>query len=126
MRQPLPIAGDALRYLVAGGINTLVTLALYEVLVGVIGSTLAYTCVWVLGIAFVSYVYPKFVFKTVIGPLTRGTVAINAVMTFLIGLAANYTVAEVLQYPRLSIFVSLGVTTVYGFISNRALVRRRR
>lgn len=58
------IKGEALRFLIAGGVNTVLTYLLYLALLNVVTYPLAFTLSFLMGIAFAFVIYSLFVFKT--------------------------------------------------------------
>lgn len=58
------INGEALRFLIAGGANTVLTYLLYLALLNVVGYLIAFTLSFLAGIVFAFVIYSAFVFKT--------------------------------------------------------------
>ena len=56
------LRADAFRFLVAGGINALLTLLVYQALLFALPHQLAYLLAWVAGLLFVMLAYPSRVF----------------------------------------------------------------
>ncbi|MDR2612841.1 MAG: GtrA family protein [Deltaproteobacteria bacterium] len=70
------LSGDALRFLLAGGLNTALTLAVYQLLLLRLSEPLSWSLAWAAGLAFVSVAYPRAVFRG--GRLTWRRVLLNA------------------------------------------------
>jgi putative flippase GtrA len=58
------LAGQSWRFVVVGGANTAVTVALLAVLAGLIDPAVAYSVVYVLGLAFTTVMTNRYVFST--------------------------------------------------------------
>ena len=117
--------GQALRFIAFGGLNTLVTYALYCVIVTFISPQVAYAIVFLLGIGLAFILNSRFVF----GARLR------------ISSAALYPLVYVVQYgatallihafiatglgPRTALAVALVIVTPLSFALNRAVLTRR-
>jgi len=119
------LAADGMRFLVAGGLNTLLTLVVYQALLLVMPYPAAYAAAWIAGLLFVMIVYPSRVFpegrKRLADRLALGA---SYVAVFLLGLLLLHLLALIGIDPRLSIFLVMGFTTAAGFIASRVLLRR--
>jgi|GEM_PF-2165385 len=118
------VTADAGRFLGAGILNTLLTLAVYQLLLFIAPSVIAYTATWMIGIATVALVYPSHVFRG--GSTTKTARALTGgiyAISFLIGMAAIQVLSVALGSERLAIFGALGVTTVFNFISMTVVLR---
>lgn len=58
------IKGEALRFLIAGGMNTVLTYLIYLSLLNVVNYLLAFTLSFIVGIVIAFVIYSFFVFKT--------------------------------------------------------------
>ncbi len=58
------IEGEAARFLVAGGINTLITYLIYLAFLNVAGYLIAFTISFIMGIGIAFVIYSSFVFRT--------------------------------------------------------------
>lgn len=118
------VVGDVLRFAVAGIINTSLTIVVYQILLFYFDSRLSYSISWMIGLLFVAVFYPSRVF-----------VGGRADTRIRLGLAASYGsifllglgLMEILNLfgvpPRISIFVTLGFTTVVNFVAGHFLIR---
>ncbi len=118
------ILSDALRFIGAGGINTLLTVSLYQFLLIFLSHNTAYIVSWLTGLIFLITVYPSKVF---VGGLKskKRIVAITFVylLVFCAGLwCLNYLVLSGI-HERLAIFIVLIFSTVLNFILMRLLLR---
>lgn len=118
------LAGDGLRFLAAGGFNTLLTLAIYQLLLFAMPDWAAYALSWAAGLAFVVVIYPDRVFaggRRDAGARVRLGVTYAAL--FLLGLAALRGLGAAGVAPRLSILAVLVLTTVANFALGRLILR---
>lgn len=119
------LAADGMRFLVAGGLNTLLTLIVYQVLLLVMPYPAAYAVAWIAGLLFVMVVYPSRVFpEGRKGLADRLALGASYVAVFLLGLLLLHLLTLIGIDPRLSIFLVMGFTTAAGFIVSRVLLRR--
>jgi len=120
------LAGDGLRFLAAGGLNTLLTLAIYQLLLFAAPDWAAYALSWVAGLAFVVIVYPDRVFaggRRDAG--ARARLGATYAALFLLGLAALRGLGAAGVPPRLSILAVLVLTTGANFVMGRLILRAR-
>ena len=120
------LAGDGFRFLGAGALNTLLTLALYQLLVFWLSPSVAYVVCWMTGFVCVTYAYPRLVFRldgtrrTAQRTKVAGVYAASFVLGWLIVAGLDWAWG----WQRLSIFVSVAVTTVFNFgVMRWALLR---
>lgn len=93
-----PLRLEALRFALVGGINTLLTLALYQMALCWTGEKVAWTVAWAAGIGFVAVAYPKFVF-------TRGRMTWRRCLAN----SAYYVLSYGISLALLAGLVALGV-----------------
>jgi putative flippase GtrA len=74
--RPGRLPADAARFVAAGGLNTALTLGIYQLLVSGLSESLSWSLAWLAGLVFVSVAYPKSVFRG--GRLTWRRVLLNA------------------------------------------------
>lgn len=119
------ILGELSRFAGAGMLNTLLTLAAYQLLLFVMSPGLAYAASWLIGIAFVGMFYPSFVFGLRGGgPRARlGIIAIYA-FSFSLGLVIVHLSDRHLGLERLSVFLALAVTLSFNFCSMKTYLSR--
>lgn len=123
--QRTDMAGDSLRFVVAGVANTGLTVFAYQVLLYFTSSQLAYGFSWLLGLVFVAVVYPERVF-------VGGRTDFTARMVLLLLYAGLFVLGIILMGfleglgvpSRLSIFIVVGCTTLINFLAGRFWLRR--
>lgn len=119
------LAADGMRFLVAGGLNTLLTLVVYQALLLVMPYPAAYAAAWIAGLLFVMIVYPSRVFpQGRKGLADRLALGASYVAVFLCGLAVLEALTRAGISPRLGIFLVMIATTAASFAAGRLLLRR--
>jgi putative flippase GtrA len=128
MRLPLgreSLPADAIRFLVAGAINTALTIAIYQLALSFLPFALAYVVAWLAGIAFLVIVYPDWVFPSGRrAPRDRLLLAASYVLVFFMGLGVLEIATRLIGGPRLAIVVAMAATTVANFVLSRTILRR--
>ncbi|PBB82378.1 hypothetical protein CK218_05890 [Mesorhizobium sp. WSM3879] len=120
------VGSDAIRFLVAGGLNTALTSLIYFVGLTVLPSAISYMIAWLLGLAFVMVFYPDRVFPGGrAGFADRLAVGSSAVAVFVAGLATLHFLERVLQSRTAAFFATLAVTTMLNFLVSRWILRRQ-
>jgi len=120
---------EMVRFIIAGGTNTLLTLAIYQGLLFVVSYGMAYAISWIIGVLFSAVVYPNRVFRA---PNASSFIRVAAVVIFIAVYFAGVTMLHLLQSagvnPRVGIFVVLPITASLGYGSLRVLfhLQRRR
>jgi len=124
---PKTIIGEGLRFLLLGGLNTVLTLALYELLLFWLEYRLAYSIAWACGVVFISIAYPKLVYRQ--GRLTFLRAMLNAFyygVSYLMGLALLWLFSAKWGIPdRASIFLVIGVITPINFLMSKLIFEGR-
>lgn len=120
------LSRDAVRFIIAGVLNTALTLLVYQALLFFMRPSLAYAGAWLAGLVYVAIVYPDKVFEGGRRSLTdRLTVAISYIGVFLLGLLL-LSLAQSAGVPAsLAIFLVIAATTVINFVASRFILRRR-
>jgi len=121
----LDIPADAARFIVAGAINTALTILVYEVAMSFLPASLSYGIAWLVGIGFLMIVYPEKVFP---GGRTRVTdrlfLAASYALIFVLGLGVLRIATMASVSPRIAIVIAVIVTTAANFFSSRTILRR--
>lgn len=117
-------AADGLRFVLAGALNTLITLGAYQFLLFVAPAWLAYTLSWLCGLLIVVVFYPSRVFAGARRDLAaRASLAASYAAIFFLGLGTLRVLATVGIPPRISIFAVLAVTTASNFLLGRLILK---
>lgn len=118
------MADDALRFLSAGAINTILSLLIYQMALFILSPTFSYVIAWISGLAFVFAVYPDHVFPgSRRGIKGRLLLAASYASVFVAGLLFLRIIVTVTAAPRLAIFATLAVTTLSNFLLSRHVLR---
>jgi hypothetical protein len=112
-----------LRFVVVGGANTIVTAAAFYGLATVLAARIAFTIVYVAGLAFVVTVTPGYVFGSRTSWARRLLLAVWYVATYGVGLGVIALLTSVLSAPRIVVVVgTVFVTAPLSFVGARLLV----
>lgn len=124
---PKGLLGQGLRFLLTGTVNTLGTLLLYQLLLFVLPYTPAYVLAWCVGLVFVNFAYPYFVYGRPV--VTRREALLNSgyyLLSFLASWALLYLFTGIAGVPpRLSIFCVLALIVPLNFLVTRYIYRPR-
>jgi len=105
------------RFLVAGGLNAGITLAIYQLLLFMLNPQLAYCVTWIAGLAIVVIIYPSKVFgSSSVTNIQKLMIVCLYGFSFLLGLICIWGLSHALGGPRLAIFFVLILTTVINFV----------
>jgi hypothetical protein len=116
-------AADGVRFLLAGAANTLITLAVYELLLFATPPWLAYSLSWLCGLLFVVLFYPSRVFAGGRRDFAaRAALGASYVGIFLLGLGTLKALVTAGVPARISIFAVVAVTTGSNFILGRLIL----
>jgi len=121
------LRGEAIRFLVAGSVNTIVTYAIYFVLLLWWPYALAYTLSFVAGIVLSYWLSTRFVFR-VPGSMKRfAAYPLVYAAQYGAGLATLHAAIEVFCIPqRLAMLVSIAVTVPLTFLLSRLVLKYER
>jgi putative flippase GtrA len=117
---------EALRFLVAGAINTAVTYLLYLALLLLLNYTLAYTITYIAGIALAYLISTKYVFQ--VGRSARGLALFPLIYIaqYLVGVFVLHVAVETFAVPQqFALLFSIAVTLPMTFLLSRWLLKRR-
>ena len=117
------LAGPALRFVIAGGANTLLTGALLAVLAQFIHPMLAYTLVFAAGLVLSTYLAGSFVFRVRMRRQHVVAYVLMYIAVYLIGLAAVALAVRAGLDERYTGLVVL-VTAPLTFLGGRLLLTR--
>ena len=114
-----------LRFLVVGGVNTAVTTILFYGLALVVPPRVAFTIVYVGGLALVTVATPRYVFRVRARPSRLGLLALWYVGIYVVGLAVVSTLDSIVESRAVIVLGTVLVTAPLGFAGARLLVGRR-
>ena len=119
------MTADVVRFLVAGSVNTLLSLLVYQALLFVLSPAWSYAVAWAAGITFPAVVYPDLVFPGGRRAMTdRLLLATSYAGIFLAGLILLQLFIALAAGPRVAIFATLAFTTTLSFLMSRLILRR--
>jgi putative flippase GtrA len=127
MKRPamLQLVGDATRFVLAGALNTLLSIFVYQALLFVLSPSWSYALAWVAGMAFAAAVYPDLVFPGGRHAMTdRVLLVASYACVFLAGLILLRFFVVLTDAPRIAILATLACTTAVGFLLSRLILRR--
>ena len=121
----MAIVGDGIRFIVAGAINSLITVILYQLLLGYFSHSYSYALSWIIGMMFLIVVYPSKVFRVENSGLK------NSLLTIFVYIATFYFGLKLLDYlvlkdihPRLAIFLVMGCIALINFLLTRKIYKK--
>ncbi len=101
------------RFCSAGALNTVITIGIYQLLLGWCGSSLAYTIAWLFGLALVGLFYPAVVYRVNSGVAARMRLVLSYACVFAVGLALTAAM-DWLGVPRRAIVFLVAAMTALG------------
>src|SRR5262249_27156116 len=117
------LAGEAMRFILAGAVNTALTYAAYLALLYVVDYAVAYTIAYVAGIAFSYYLNTRFVFRTRAEPLRAAAYPLVYLVPYLFGLAVLHVAVAYLSIPRqFALLASIALSVPLTFVLSRLLL----
>ena len=119
--------GQALRFVVAGGVNTGLTYLIYLILLNVVGYTAAFSISFVIGIIIAFFIYSNFVFRTPIVWRKLLRYPVLCLSQYVAGLVLLTALVEVLELDkRLAPIVNVAILTPVNFLLNRWFILREK
>jgi len=120
------IKNDALRFLLAGSLNTALTSVAYFLCAIFLKPTTAYVIAWVIGIVFVAIVYPDRVFLGGRNDLASRLLLVALTTTaFFSGLVALDFLVRLTGDHRIAFLMTLFITVVINFFGGRFISRQK-
>ena len=117
-------AGDAFRFLIAGSINVLLSLCVYQLCLLVWSHDISYALSWVAGLTYLVVVYPSKVFSGGSTSLLKSLIVLcSYFLVFTVGLWCLSQFVSVGINERLAIFLVLPISTVLNFVCMRIVYR---
>ena len=116
---------DGIRFVGAGTANTILTLALYQLLLFILSPVQAYALAWAIGFLLVTLLYPGAVFRGARkGGRAHFIVAAVYLASFILGIILLRVFVDFMEASRLAIFLIIPVTSIFSFAAMRLLLRR--
>jgi putative flippase GtrA len=118
------IVADGFRFAIAGGLNTLITLLIYQICLAFFSHNMAYAISWLVGILYLIIIYPAKVFPGKSFSLIRSMAVIGIyIAVFVISLWGLGQVINLGMHERLAIFIVLIISSALNFIFVRMVYR---
>lgn len=120
-----PVAREALRFLVVGGLNTAATLLVYWLLLPGLGYGIAYSVAFGLGIVLSYVLNLRFVFRARASVSNAAAYPLVYAVQYLLGLGILAAWTELLGLPaRYGVLASIAATIPVTFLLSRFVLRR--
>ena len=120
-------ASAAFRFVIAGAVNTVLTYALYLVLLGWMGYALAYTLSYVAGIGLSLLLHARYVFNASITPRSMVLYPLLYLGQYLIGLAIMSAAVNWLDIAReYALALSIAINVPLMFMFSRWVFKNRK
>ncbi len=118
------ISSDARRFVIAGILNSLFSVGLYQLLMFIMSAIAAYTLTWIIGVVLVAMIYPNWVFSDVKQDFRNSIITVLVyVLGFLIGSTVIYLSDIIWFENRFSVFFALSLSATWNFILLRIWLR---
>jgi putative flippase GtrA len=118
------LAAQALRFLVAGAINTALSIAVYQAALFVTGHVVAYGIAYAAGVVFAYVAYARHVFDA---PLSTGRFVVFALFYAVSGVIGTLVNAGLIEHlalhPRLAIFVTAMIMLLLNYVGSKWCLR---
>ena len=119
------ISSDGRRFAVAGILNSLLSVGLYQLLMFIMSATAAYTLTWIIGMVLVSMIYPSRVFSGIKQNLRNSAITAGVyVLSFFIGSIVIFLSDVIWPGNRLSVFVAMLLSAALNFFALRIWLLR--
>lgn len=115
---------QGVRFLASGAFNTLVTYALYCVLVAFMHAQVAYAIVFALGIGLAYALNARFVFRSRMRLATASVYPLVYVAQYLLTAALIEALSRAGVGPRVALAIALVIVTPLSFALNRMVLAR--
>jgi putative flippase GtrA/ribosomal protein S18 acetylase RimI-like enzyme len=114
---------EIVRFVIAGGANTILTLAIFQILLFVAPYPIAYAISVAAGVLFAAVIYPNQVFRAPGASLFSRVVAtaLVSLLVFFAGTSMLHLLQQIGIDPRFGIFVVLPITASLGYCSFRVM-----
>lgn len=118
---------DIVRFLFAGGFNTLLTLCIYQLCLFIFDHNIAYSLSWLCGLLFVYFYYPSKVFPgSNPTPVMKILTVVIYLFVYLAGLFFLNVFIEKEIHERVAILFVIILSTLLNFCLMRLLLRRNK
>lgn len=122
--KPVRMLPPALRFVIAGSLNTLFSIVVYQLMLFVMGHVAAYAVAYISSIAAAYYLYARHVFDAPMSPRPFVMFAAFYLLTWLLGTLVNATLIEYLAlHARAAIFATVAIMLPVNYLGSRWCLR---
>ena len=111
------------RFLFTGGLNTILTIAIYQLLLFVVSPSSAYGISWGIGLVYVALCYPKIVFQKKMTFANIAKTIFVYLSIFILGLVCTNYLVLLSVPPRLVIFIVIVITVAFNFLILKKIIK---
>ncbi|UXI67511.1 GtrA family protein [Tahibacter amnicola] len=120
-----PAIGEGVRFVLAGGLNTVLTYALYYGLLALVDYRLAYALAYVAGIGIAYVLNARFVFRRALGWRSALRYPLIYVAQFLFGVALLHSLVDWLGIDRRwAMVIVIALSVPLSYVLNRLVLVR--
>jgi putative flippase GtrA len=116
-----PLLAEIGRFLAAGVGNTLLTIAIYQLAVGLTGPLVAYAIAWAIGISLVMWLYPRLVFRRNPSWQDSSGMGLIYVLAFAIGCGVTVACTYLGIAERAIVVIAAATTSLFTYVCGRRL-----
>jgi len=121
------LAGDGIRFIIAGAVNTLLSLVIYQILLFFVSDKISWTISWAVCVLIFSVIYPTLVYKN--GMFTKERFTLNVAYyagAYLFSLFLLFFFVDILSFsPRVAPFCVLTITVPLNFFASRFIFTKK-
>lgn len=116
-----PLVAEIGRFLAAGVGNTLLTIGVYQLAIGVMSPLMAYAVAWGVGISLVMGLYPRLVYRRSPSWQDSSGMALIYVVAFVIGCGVTLACSHFGVNDRVIVVIATAVTSTFTYLCGRQL-----
>ena len=118
--KPAGVLPPALKFVIAGSLNTLFSIVVYQIMLFMMGHVAAYAVAYISSIAVAYYIYARHVFDAPMTPRRFVVFTLFYLLTWFLGTLVNATLIEYLGlHARAAIFVTVAIMLPANYFGSR-------
>ena len=122
--KPVRVLPPALKFVIAGSLNTLFSIMVYQMMLFVMGHVAAYAVAYISIIAAAYYIYARHVFDAPMTPRRFVAFTLFYLLTWFLGTLVNAALIEYLGlHARVAIFVTVAIMLPVNYFGSRWCLR---
>ena len=122
--KPAQVLPPALRFVIAGALNTLFSIIVYQLMLFVVGHVAAYAVGYISSIVLAYYLYARHVFDAQMTSARFAAFALFYLFTWFVGTLVNAALIEYLGvHARAAIFVTIAIMLPINYFGSRRCLR---